>query len=370
MNDVCFYGERGLVNGILLDSANKSPRAILELIRWNGETPQFIKDVLRCEYLVEFSLGEFGTPDLIIIAYTKEDKYVIFTEAKVIEYKNAASAKESFADAGCINVQLALKWRFKEALKHNPKDNLQIAENVINPTGDKPRKLNKGRLVSYCRKTLADAKGYYYVALTGDKSTEELPFDKDYALHAMMGNAWIEESANFGLLTYRRLISGGVVSESEGAFALPCRLMLERNDVDNDSDIAYTKVRNLRGYNLEEWGDKYQAVAEALCELVPSLITVVDDCTNVVKEVEQLHGSYSYKIGNVTYAKIMFLQNEMAVVMAILKDSNMPQYDYDDDKKFICTIQNSKTEYVGYKFDNLDDVRRFVERLQLTFANR
>ena len=137
MDNVYLYGERGLVNGILLDNANKAPNALLKQIQWVGETPSFIDEVVRCEYLVEFSLGEFGSPDLIIIAYTADKKYVIFTEAKVVEYKNAVTTKESYADASCLNVQLALKWRFKEALKCNPKDYLRIVEVKMPPAGDK-----------------------------------------------------------------------------------------------------------------------------------------------------------------------------------------------------------------------------------------
>ena len=109
MNNVYLYGERGLVNAILLDSADKAPNALLKQIQWVGETPSFIDDVIKCDYLVEFSLGEFGSPDLIMIAYTADAKYVVFTEAKVVEYKNAVTTKESYADASCLNVQLALK---------------------------------------------------------------------------------------------------------------------------------------------------------------------------------------------------------------------------------------------------------------------
>ena len=368
MDNVCLYGERGLVNGILLDNADKAPNALLKQIQWVGDTPSFIDEVVKCDYLVEFSLGEFGSPDLIIIAYTPTDKYVIFTEAKVVEYKNAVTTKESYADAGCLNVQLALKWRFKEALRYNPKDYLRIVEVKLPPTGDKLRKLNKGRLVTYCRETLANAAGDYFVALTGDKYLDKPPFDDDPVLPELIGETWYKERLNFGFLTYRKLIAAGIVDENEGAFALPSRLMLTEGDVNGENDIAYSKVRNLRGYNTEEWGERYTKVAEALCEIVPSLITVLDDCANVVREVEQLQGSYSYRVGNVTYAKIMFLPREQAVVMAILKDANLPQYDYDDEKKFICTIQNAKTEYVAYRFDNLDDVQRFTEKLEATFA--
>lgn len=368
MDNVYLYGERGLVNAILIDSADKAPNAILKQIVWTGDAPAFIDKVVRCEYLVEFSLGEFGSPDLIVIAYTDDAKYVIFTEAKVVEYKNAVTTKESYADAGCLNVQLALKWRFKEALKCNPKDYLRIVEVKLTPCGDKMRKLNKGRLVTYCRETLANAAGYYFVALTGDKYLERPPFDDDPVLSELIGETWYKERLNFGFLTYRKLIAAGIVDENEGAFALPSRLMLTEGDVNGESDIAYSKVRNLRGFNTEEWGERYLKVAEALCEIVPSLITVLDDCANVVREVEQLQGSYSYRVGNVTYAKIMFLQREQAVVMAILKDANLPQYDYDDEKKFICTIQNGKTEYVAYRFDNIDDVQRFTEKLEATFA--
>ena len=55
-------------------------------------------------------------------------------------------------------------------------------------------------------------------------------------------------------------------------------------------------------------------------------------------------------------------------MLALLKDENIPQFLYDDDKRFVCKLPNSDKQYIGYKFYTDADVARFREGLDEYFA--
>lgn len=366
-SNVLYYGERGLVAGIVADTiAKKADRKLLECVVWHGKTPDFVREVEYCEYLPEYPLGDFGTPDLIITAHTAGAKFVIFLEAKVVGYANACSQEASFRQARTVNVQLALDRRFRLALTKGGGDNLEICETEDYDSGivrDKARSLRKGAFTSFCRKTLADADGYYYVALTTDEEAED-PYGKDDVLKALVGAAWESEKNRFGLLTYGALEDAGIVSRDGGAFAQAARLMLPVDDTGADKLVYTSNPVNLRGVNLEEWGEDKKTLIDELTRLTPCLIGAVADET----EVEELTGSFSYRVGNIVYARIMYLKTENTVVLALLKDENIPQFLYDDDKRFVCKLPNSDKQYIGYKFYTDADVARFREGLDEYFA--
>lgn len=364
---VLYYGESGLVAGIVADViAAKADKRLLECVVWNGKQPDFVREVEYCEYLPEFKLGEFGSPDLIIIAHTFNAKFVVFVEAKVVSYANAKASEASFRQARTINVQLALDRRFKQAVTAGAGDNIEIAERADYDSGivrDKARSLRKGGFVSYCRKLFADADGFYYVALTTDAEAQS-PYDDDDVLKALVGAAWESEKGAFGLLTYGALIDAGIVSREEGAFATAAQLMLPIDDTGADKLVYTSNPTTVKGVKLDEWSEDKKPLIDALTQLVPCLIGAVADET----EVEELTGSYSYRVGNIVYARIMYLQNENTVVLALLKDENIPQYVYDDDKRFVCKLVNSDKQYIGYKFYSEDDIARFREGIDEYFA--
>ena len=65
---------------------------------------------------------------------------------------------------------------------------------------------------------------------------------------------------------------------------------------------------------------------------------------------------------------IMYLLTDNTVVLALLKDENIPQFLYDDDHRFVCNLPNSDKQYIGYKFYTDADVARFREGLDEYFA--
>ena len=126
---VLYYGESGLVSGLVADViAAGADRKLLECVVWNGKTPDFVKEVEYCEYLPEYRLGDFGSPDLVIVAHTSNAKFIVFVEAKVVSYANACASEASFRQARTINVQLALDRRFKQAVVSGGGDNIEICE--------------------------------------------------------------------------------------------------------------------------------------------------------------------------------------------------------------------------------------------------
>lgn len=87
MINILFYGERGIVNGIILDIKDsiEAQKAFLRAIKFaDGNRPNWIENLSTMDFIVEPSLSEFGNPDLIIIASeTDKTQHVIFLEAKV-----------------------------------------------------------------------------------------------------------------------------------------------------------------------------------------------------------------------------------------------------------------------------------------------
>ena len=364
---VLYYGESGLVSGLVADViAAGADRKLLECVVWNGKTPDFVKEVEYCEYLPEYRLGDFGSPDLVIVAHTSNAKFIVFVEAKVVSYANACASEASFRQARTINVQLALDRRFKQAVVSGGGDNIEICEEADYDSGivrDRARSLRKGGFTSYCRKIFADADGFYYVALTTAPECES-PYEDDDVLKALIGAAWEGEKGSFGILTWGELMEKGIVSRESGAFATAAKLMLPIDDTGANKLVYTSNPTNLRGVKLEEWSEDKKSLIDALTRLTPCLIGAVADET----EIEELTGSYSYRVGNIVYARIMYLPTENTVVLALLKDENIPQFLYDDDKRFVCKLPNSDKQYIGYKFYTDADVARFREGLDEYFA--
>ena len=183
-------------------------------------------------------------------------------------------------------------------------------------------------------------------------------------LKALIGAAWEGEKGSFGILTWGELMEKGIVSRESGAFATAAKLMLPIDDTGANKLVYTSNPTNLRGVKLEEWSEDKKSLIDALTRLTPCLIGAVADET----EIEELTGSYSYRVGNIVYARIMYLPTENTVVLALLKDENIPQFLYDDDKRFVCKLPNSDKQYIGYKFYTDADVARFREGLDEYFA--
>src|SRR5699024_9569138 len=102
-------------------------------------------------------------------------------------------------------------------------------------------------------------------------------------------------------LTWGELMEKGIVSRESGAFATAAKLMLPIDDTGANKLVYTSNPTNLRGVKLEEWSEDKKSLIDALTRLTPCLIGAVADET----EIEELTGSYSYRVGNIVYARIM-----------------------------------------------------------------
>ena len=225
MNNLVFYSERGLLNSILLDmqigtqdeQANKVADFLKGIDFYDGKNPFENIVVEEMKALIEPSFGQFGDPDLILSVKDKEGgNYVVFVEAKLSTYKNAAidivdGYPEFLGNTSKVNVQLALKHRFWKAYQRfNLKTDYVIQEDHVY---DRQRKLEKDFVINrYIKEHLNHGAEVYFVALTNDdqatsKSNGNLcqtvmnghfrpPIKEDY---------WKADKSRFGLLTYKML---------------------------------------------------------------------------------------------------------------------------------------------------------------------
>ncbi|MBL8796762.1 MAG: hypothetical protein JNM56_22875 [Planctomycetia bacterium] len=138
--EVVWYGERGVVNALVTDIAQRGAGtvpAVQQLlgsaVQWAGGTsPAWINDIARVALVVEVGLNDFGDPDLILVCWTGPNKpQVVFLEAKVVPYLGSALKNSGGMVAGfnsSINGQLSLKYRFSLALEAWDGQRASVAE--------------------------------------------------------------------------------------------------------------------------------------------------------------------------------------------------------------------------------------------------
>ena len=75
MENIFFYGERGIVNGLVLDLKEdlSKLKKVLNSIEWCSEQEKsWINDIENAIYLIEPGFSKFGQPDLVIICEAKD----------------------------------------------------------------------------------------------------------------------------------------------------------------------------------------------------------------------------------------------------------------------------------------------------------
>jgi len=167
---IILYGERGLVNSIVLeisDDINLIRKVLGAVKLGNDSVFDWLNDITEVDFWIEPSFGQFGDPDLILICTcTGNEKYIIFFEAKTANYIDSAMPLTEKYFPGInsrINAQLTLKYRFVQALTlgKSAAGIIQEAPDIADAyaqqlcTDDKQnghhRKLAKEYVVSRCR---------------------------------------------------------------------------------------------------------------------------------------------------------------------------------------------------------------------------
>ncbi|HHT95760.1 MAG TPA: hypothetical protein P5064_05230 [Clostridia bacterium] len=326
--DILFYGERGILNGILMDiyrnresckKVNKFFGAIKLLNR--KEVPW--KNITSCKWLVEPDLSEFGAPDLIAVLESDGKKYALFIEAKLDKYtKSSFHLPQKVSPASVkryssrLNVQLSFRYRFVEAFKEIPKDNKGHNTQEIIETSqhwdEKMRKLAKLPVITEMKNFLKGVEEYYFIALTNDFSSEKVisEIEKKQNIHPPLYDGSYEEfkkhQSKFGVLTYRDLediIVGkcnGNNNEELSSFCKACKMMDMK--IANDCNELQTNTPGspkAQSININKWNKDLKKLAEEFVKKSHKY------------RFSKQAGSYSLKVGGEVVIKlIQHQQNE------------------------------------------------------------
>lgn len=236
-NVIHFYGERGLVDSLLLDLQAADKLAdLLNAMEFPFRDPTRLAISADAEIVVIVEAGfggnraGFGWPDAILIATLPTGgKVVCFVEAKAGLYADEAAdfteRKKGFNSK--INGQLSLRFRLAEALRaYTGGTRLVEPDDTARSYGEetRPRRLAKKDNIDKIVKPYLVAAGedqpveYLFVALTDDEQNvwqstigssrpELLPFvpkplsldvDAPEDLWAVARNAWADNRKSFG----------------------------------------------------------------------------------------------------------------------------------------------------------------------------
>jgi len=224
MVNIYYYGERGLIDSLMLDiiqSDNKDEIVKNILNKLNPE----ISYKASFDIYVEPSFGQrdgFGVPDLIIKA--DDDLYIIEAKCGTVEKNCYTGTKTSeFWDkknSSKLNVQLLLRYRFMNLLYNQKKNKLPLGKYFVleeeNEYSDSSHSTKVSGKFTYLRALSREKsewidqicgwKNVYYVALTSDlKKKDALDMLKDS--YKVKFNVSIDDFIkNIRMLTYKDII--------------------------------------------------------------------------------------------------------------------------------------------------------------------
>lgn len=333
--DIQFYGERGIVNGILLDIyRDDTPKDKLDkffgaIKLMDGSPLPWENGIDSCKWMVEPSFAQFGDPDLIAVIESGGETYALFIEAKLKDYVSSCMSlqREDGIDnlkgqSSKLNVQLSFRYRFVQAFKEAQKDASKI---IIERHGEYPdrqqRKLQKEPVVDSISSFLEGVKkdNFYFIALTNDVSPENglvnmsgnycPPLTLTLTLKNGTCNEFVNNKSKFGILTYRVLVANDVVKYDEkekeglGFFHKACKMMGVKvpteNNTGNNKEIKTNNPPRIKSININDWGE-WQRVAEKFVNNKSLEFSFI-----------KRNGSYSLELGNAVVMKLMLVkQNE------------------------------------------------------------
>ena len=305
-----YYGERGIVNGIILDIKDdlEKQKKFLKAIKLADKSSlDWIDDAAQFHWFIEPSLSQFGNPDIILTVETNAKiKYAFFIEAKIIGYDSSSCPLDSNLTldkydngvASKLNVQLAFKYRFVEAmfacknLSEKIKHIKESEESAKQYNDEKQRSLS---LIPLCEhlNTLfegIDKDNIYYIALTNDKNSSE-PFKNEDTLPPITRPNWEKNKNKFGFLTYKSLESMEVIHRQSGVYKAAADFMFGTL---SDSDrMEYNNEPVLICINIQKWSKDQKDLAKKAKEVIDDILNKLNLKTSVV--LNQLEGSYSYE---------------------------------------------------------------------------
>ena len=194
--EIIGYSERGAMNalfyGIAIKDNKEAMKVFLNSLNINGLD---VENYCDFKMYMEFSLSDFGDPDLVIIADTKDDKKeAFFVEAKV-SHRGTFSLEKQILDhneyCGFDNrepndkrydtsnlfFQLRLKELFFETKgqinRDNDKHDDRIKCKKLQTT--KFRVIGENEIVNRFADEIKDCKKAYYIAIIPEQSKDIIP---------------------------------------------------------------------------------------------------------------------------------------------------------------------------------------------------
>lgn len=319
MGKLILYGERGIVNGIVLDIKDDigKQKAFLKAIKFADQSrPGWIDRITGMDFMVEPSFSEFGNPDLILIACeTDGTQHVVFIEAKICCYDDAAVKIPVTYEknASKINIQLMLKYRFAEAFQKYMGGNIEESPTAEYALSDRPRRIKKNVVIKICTTSFKNIAEYSFVALTNDR-TDKVPYDDDMYIPPV--EDWKELRGKFGLVSYSMLEEANVVDRYDANSYYGMAVKTFMLGLPEGANAAGKDIPFYRTINTQNWTIAQKETAQKLADLIV-------DSTGCRYKLQ--NGSYSFYAGAITVAKI-FTQNDGSVILALRNDGLPEDY--------------------------------------------
>lgn len=308
--DFQFYGERGIINGMLLDMYRDKSKVQERLNKFfsairllDGSKPPWKEDIADCKWMMEPSLAQFGDPDFIARFKSGGTTYAVFFEGKLKDYTRSSlsisdemTEKSYKGQSSKLNVQLALRYRFIRAYQasHTDKDLfMPIIERDHHYPDGRKRKLDKPTVLQSIRSFLNEVEEFYFIGLTNDLSLEE-SWTIDKAYWPPLEQHEIDKNINhFGLLTYSDLKRLKVIRDQNSHFSA-ARIMMNMNwptIPSKKGDAAATTLINRS--KIEDWNNELKSLAKDIFKSEPRL------------SFKEYAGSYSISVRGFTEMKLM-----------------------------------------------------------------
>ncbi len=374
-DSIVFYGERGLVNGLVLELSGdlNLTKVFLKNIRFCGLTsPAWINDLQEVSFLVEPSFSEFGNPDLVMICDCNEKqgsaRHVVFLEAKVVKYDDSAVPLKESSDKDIqginsrINAQLTLRYRLARVLKCR-KDRGEPVEETqqdwaayaqySTESAKRPRRLLKSLGLKLCDDFLLGVNDFWCVTLSSDSFQSEpyhIPKLRPLVLDLNGQEYWNKVKDHFGLIVYDQL---DYILSTDGAYVKAREYFLPKS---LPAEQVNTEAPTLRTENWDTFSLATRSeVRDSVQHIIENAINnIFGSKSGRIKKV--LHkGSDSYWLDRRTLIKLVPKHTEagekliLAVLAGVARASGVAGQ-YFPDGPFMIGIGNNAREFLGRAF--------------------
>lgn len=399
---ITYYGERGIVNGIILDIKDdlEKQKKFLKAIKLADKSSlDWIDDAAQFHWFIEPSLSQFGNPDIILTVETNAKiKYAFFIEAKIIGYDSSSCPLDSKLTldkydngvASKLNVQLAFKYRFVEAmfacknLSEKIKHIKESEESAKQYNDEKQRSLS---LIPLCEhlNTLfegIDKDNIYYIALTNDKNSSEPfknedtrrvvqvhsergkdssePFKNEDTLPPITRPNWEKNKNKFGFLTYKSLESMEVIYRQSGFYKAPADFMF---GIPASDHMEFMGEQVLTSTKFETWSDDQKDLAKKAKEVIGDTIDNLNPETPI-KPIDN-KGSYSYEYKGEIILKILTYKNQKEkIVIGLRADQHSKNLKHTFERTLYLIGGGNRKAFWCYPAENENDISKLSKVIE------